>query len=111
MIAFDRDSVTPPDLIEEEVKYLESSGAKLDLARFGAMLDWGAIEPADMRCPTLWLVGSENESAMENAQEYESMLSDSQVHLEVIEGLDHPGEFDAVSVVLPVMLDFIQERS
>ena len=36
-----------------------------------AMLEWPTIEPADMPCPTLWLVGSDDSDAMASVREYE----------------------------------------
>jgi pimeloyl-ACP methyl ester carboxylesterase len=109
--AFDREAIVPPDLALEDIDYLTSSVAKLDLARFGAILDWEVIKPADLLCPAMWLIGSENESAMDSARKYKSMLGDSQVQLRVLDGLDHQQEFDAVSTVLPVMLEFLRARA
>ena len=40
-----------------------------------AMLDWPAIEPADFRCPTLWLVGSEDQHAMISLKEYKRIVA------------------------------------
>ena len=34
------------------------------------MLSYPDVEPADMRCPTLWLVGSNNPGAMESVAHY-----------------------------------------
>ena len=70
------------------------------------MLDWGAVEPSDLRCPTLWLVGSANEFAMANVNEHKSTLSNSAVQVAIMEGLDHSGEFTEIDQVLPVMLSF-----
>lgn len=71
-----------------------------------AMLDWPAIEPADFRCPTLWLAGSEDEHATASIKKYERELQGSKVQLEIIEGLDHEGLFDEIDRVLPTMLAF-----
>jgi pimeloyl-ACP methyl ester carboxylesterase len=71
-----------------------------------AMLDWGSIEPADLRCPTLWLAGSENESTIASMGEYEASLEGSKVQLHVFNGLNHSQEFDEIEQVLPAMLTF-----
>ena len=36
-----------------------------------ALLDYPPVEPADMRCPTLWMVGTNNPSAVASANTYE----------------------------------------
>jgi len=76
------------------------------LAWLSAMLDWAAIEPADLRCPTLWLLGSENKNAMASLQECEEALKESKVQVHVVEGLNHLQEFTEIDKVLPAMLAF-----
>lgn len=71
-----------------------------------AMLTYPPVEPADMRCPTLWLVGSNNEIAMDSAKEYRDRLAGTRVTLEVIDGLNHPQELDRIERVLPVEMAF-----
>jgi pimeloyl-ACP methyl ester carboxylesterase len=73
-----------------------------------AMLDWPAVEPADFRCPTLWLVGSQDRHAMDSLREYESALPGSQVRVHIAEGLDHDQAFDEIDRVFPTMLAFTQ---
>lgn len=53
-------------LSREDQEKLQTNNIALDLAWLKAMLEWEAIEPADLLCPTLWLVGSKNEPAMAN---------------------------------------------
>lgn len=71
-----------------------------------AMLDWPAVEPADLRCPTLWLVGSEDRDAMASVVQYQESLKHSSVRVRILDGLDHEQVFDEVDVVLPTMLAF-----
>jgi pimeloyl-ACP methyl ester carboxylesterase len=75
-----------------------------------AMLDWPAVEPADFRCPTLWLMGSEDRHAMDSFREYEGSLAGSQVQVHIVEGLDHMQVFEQVDRVFPTMLAFTQAR-
>jgi len=93
-------------LSDEDREELQTTNIPLDLAWLGAMLDWKAIEPADLRCPTLWLSGSENEAAMTSIKEYAAKIKGTQVQVEIIEGLNHPQEFTEIDKVLPVMLAF-----
>jgi pimeloyl-ACP methyl ester carboxylesterase len=71
-----------------------------------AMLDWPAIEPADFRCPTLWLVGSEDRHAMTSIKEHEESLKGSRVQVHIVQGLDHEQVFADIDGVLPAMLAF-----
>jgi pimeloyl-ACP methyl ester carboxylesterase len=72
------------------------------------MLDWPVIEPADFLCPTLWLIGSEDQHAMDSFKEYKGALEGSRVQVHVVEGLDHNQVFDQIDRVLPTMLAFTQ---
>jgi pimeloyl-ACP methyl ester carboxylesterase len=72
------------------------------------MLDWSAVEPADFRCPTLWLVGSEDRYAMTSLKEYEESLKGSRVQVHIVEGLDHNQVFDEIDRVFPTMLAFTE---
>ncbi len=71
-----------------------------------AMLDWPAVEPADFRRPTLWLVGSEDRHAMDSRERYAAALAGSRVQVHVLEGLDHNQAFDEIDRALPAMLAF-----
>jgi pimeloyl-ACP methyl ester carboxylesterase len=73
-----------------------------------AMLDWPSVEPADFRCPTLWLVGSEDAHAMASIEEYQESLEGSRVEVLVVKGLDHEGVFDEIDQVFPMMLAFTE---
>lgn len=76
-----------------------------------AMLSYPPVEPADMRCPTLWVVGSANAGAMESVGEYRTRLSGTRVTLEVIDGLNHPQELDAIDRVLPPEIAFTKAHA
>jgi pimeloyl-ACP methyl ester carboxylesterase len=95
-------------LDEDDRDHLQHGNIPLALAWLSAMLDWRAIEPADLRCSTLWLIGSENKNTMANLKEYEASLQGTQVQLQVVEGLNHSQELTEVDRVLPAMLAFTQ---
>lgn len=77
------------------------------LAWLGALLKYPAIEPRDMRSPTLWLVGTQNTGAMASVRHYESRLAGTRVTLQLLEGLNHPQEITSLPVVLPRAVAFI----
>ena len=80
-------------LSQDDQDVLRRLNVPVVLAWAGAMLDWPAIEPADFRCPTLWLVGSEDRHAMASIKEYEESLKGSRVQVHVVEILDHEQVF------------------
>ena len=80
-------------LSQDDQDVLRRINVPVVLAWVRAMLDWPAIEPADFRCPTLWLVGSEDRHAMASIKEYEESLKGSRVQVHVVEILDHEQVF------------------
>ena len=71
-----------------------------------AMLSYPAVEPADMRSPTLWLVGSNNEGAMDSVKQYRDKLRGTRVTLAVIDGLNHPQELELIDRVFAREVEF-----
>jgi pimeloyl-ACP methyl ester carboxylesterase len=102
-----RDGVLNLDsLSQEDQDLLRHFDASVMLGWVRAMLDWPAIEPADFRCPTLWLVGSKDRHAMASLNEYGEALKGSTVQVHIVEGLDHNQVFDEIDRVFPTMLAF-----
>lgn len=95
-------------LSQEDQDNLKSGDMPVTVTWLSALLEWGSIEPGDVRCPTLWLAGSRNDLTMAGIREYEAMLKESKVQVQVVEGLDHGQEFTEIDRVLPVMLAFTQ---
>jgi pimeloyl-ACP methyl ester carboxylesterase len=93
-------------LSADDQQDLQEVDVAVAMAWLSAMLDWGALEPSDLHCPTLWLVGSANETAMASVKAYEQTLPGTPVQVAIIEGLDHSGELTAIDKVLPVMTAF-----
>jgi predicted alpha/beta-fold hydrolase len=80
-------------------------------AFISAMLAYPAVEPVEMRCPTLWIVGSRNEGAIDEASKYRDRLAGTKVTLEVIDGLNHPQEFDQIDRVFPSEVTFTKAHA
>jgi pimeloyl-ACP methyl ester carboxylesterase len=93
-------------LSQEDQEQLQAGHIPLTVAFASGMLEWGSLEPCDVRCPTLWLAGSRNDFAMAGIGEYRTQLKGSNVQVQVIEGLDHSQELTSIDKVLPVMLAF-----
>jgi pimeloyl-ACP methyl ester carboxylesterase len=71
-----------------------------------AMLDWPGVAPPDFRCPTLYLVGSQDQTAMQSVNEYAASIPGTLLQAQVVVGLDHDQLFDQVDRVLPLLLSF-----
>ena len=95
-------------LSQDDQDFLRNFNVPVMLAWGRAMLDWPVIEPADFRCPTLWLVGSEDQNALDSVREYESSLKGSRVQLHIVEGLNHEQVFEEIDRVFPTLLAFTQ---
>jgi len=76
-----------------------------------AMIRYPKVEPADMKCPTLWLVGTKNENAFASAEAYQSKLTGTKVTLAVIDGLTHPQEFEQIDRVFAREFEFTKAHA
>ena len=94
----------------EDQKFLHSFKVPAMLGWGRAMLEWPAVKPADFLCPALWLIGSEDLSAMESLKEFEASLVGSKVQAQVLEGLNHEQVFDDIDRVFPTLLAFTRAQ-
>lgn len=76
-----------------------------------ALLDYPSVEPADMKCPTLWLVGTKNTSAIASANQYEARLPGTKVQLQRLEGLTHPEELERIELTFPPAFEFTRAQN
>lgn len=107
---FDLQSLSEKD--RADIRQLTFPGESLPsiLAWSTAMLTWATVSPSDLLCPTLWLIGSENDKALDTLKEYENEIPDSNIRARVIEGLKHGEEFESIDKILPVILPFINQE-
>jgi len=82
----------------------------LNIAWLTALLEWPPVEPKDLRCRSLWLVGSANDAAMESVRRYEGSLTGTAVTLVVVPGLTHEDELVKLEQVLPRLEQFTVGR-
>ena len=75
-----------------------------------AMLEWPPIEPSELACRTLWLVGSANAAAMESVRLHEHALNSTRVTLDIVDGLTHEQELLEIDRVLPRLEAFTLEH-
>ncbi len=101
-------TLNPELLSQKDRDFMDRFKVPVMMAWGQAMLDWQTVEPIDFRCPTLWLVGSEDQLAMNSVKEYKQSLSDSRVQLHIVDGLNHKDVFSEIDKVFPTMLNFTQ---
>ena len=96
-------------LSQQDQDLLQKFDMRVTVAWLSGMLEWEAIEPGDVLCPTLWLAGSRNDSALSGVREYDAKLKGSKVQVQIVQDLDHMQELTEVDRVLPVMLAFTRQ--
>jgi pimeloyl-ACP methyl ester carboxylesterase len=77
-------------------------------ACFQAMRDWPSVEPGDINCPAMLLVGTKNKSTMAWVEANREALDSAGVHVEMIEGLAHPQEFKEINRMFPAVSAFFR---
>jgi pimeloyl-ACP methyl ester carboxylesterase len=93
-------------LSEQDRAWWEKGHIPLTIAQLDAILGWPPLEPADLPCPTLWLVGTANENAMPSVDEFRDRLAGTSVTVETVLGLTHAQELTEVDRVLGPMIRF-----
>ena len=96
------------DIILKRIQ--DGTAPPLGVAWTSALLEYPAVEPPDMRSPTLWVVGTKNTSAATSADQYESELAGTRVQLVRLDGLTHPQELERIDVTLPRVLEFMRAQ-
>jgi pimeloyl-ACP methyl ester carboxylesterase len=107
---FDPMSLSEQD--QQDLGRLISPGELLPslLAWSTAMLTWGTVRPSDLLCPALWVMGSENDKALDTLRDYENEIPDSNIQVRIVENLNHGEEFESIDQVLPIILSFIKQE-
>ena len=80
------------------------------LACFRAMRDWPRVDPGDVRCPTILLVGTKNKNVIRWVETQREELDQAGVELQIIEGLTHNQEFTEIDRVFPVIQPFFKKQ-
>lgn len=71
---------------------------RVSLAWMGAMLDYPPVEPRDMPCPTLWVVGTANADALASVKTYGPDLAGTRVTVKLLDGLTHEQEREKIDM-------------
>ncbi len=95
-------------LDEKERREIQKRQLAVLLPCFQAMRNWPSIEPADLHCPTLLLVGTKNKNAMDWVKAHHEMLEKAKTRIEICEGLSHNQEFAKIDRVFPSVSTFLK---
>jgi len=87
------------------------NGIAVSAMSLGAMLDYPALEPAEIKVPTLWLVGQMDTTAMENAKAYEGKLAGTKVTFKALSGASYTDSFAKSEVPLAEALPFLKAQA
>jgi pimeloyl-ACP methyl ester carboxylesterase len=82
------------------------SGVPVTALSLGAMIDYPALEPGELKTPTLWLVAADD-SAAENAKGYEGKLTGTSVTLKVLGGMNYSDSFNRIDEMLKEVEPFL----
>ena len=68
------------------------------------------LEPAEIKVPTLWLIGAADTSAMVNVKAYEPKLKGTSVTLKLLDGLSYSDSFSRIDPRWPRSEPFLEGR-
>lgn len=77
------------------------------LACFRAMREWPSIQPGEITCPVMLLVGDKNKNMMDWVATNRQALEQAEVCVSIIDGLNHPQEFTKIEWVFPPVASFL----
>lgn len=75
-------------------------GVALTAIALGALVDYPPVQPADIKAPTLWLIGAADASGVENAKPFEGKLAGTKVTFKQLSGLSYTDSFARIDPVL-----------
>jgi len=101
----DKSKLTPGDLVALE------GGVTVSTLMLGALVDCPVLEPAEIKTPTLWLIGAADTSAMENVKAYEPKLKGTSVTLKLLDGLSYSDSFSRIDPAMAAVEPFLKAQA
>ncbi|MDH4065508.1 MAG: hypothetical protein OEW19_14005, partial [Acidobacteriota bacterium] len=83
------------------------SGVAVSAMALGALAEYPPLEPADIKAPTLWLIGAADESGVEHAKAYEGKLAGTKVTFKAVSGLSYSDSFARIEPILAEVEPFL----
>jgi pimeloyl-ACP methyl ester carboxylesterase len=100
----DRSKLSPGDY-----EALTKGGIKLAVAWQTALLQYPAMEPAEFKVPTLWMVATGDTDAMASVKSYEGKLAGTKVTLATIDGPSHSETLQRIDLTFDKLVDFTKK--
>ena len=82
-------------------------GVAVSAVALGALADYPPVQPADIKAPTLWLIGAADASGMENVKQFEGKLAGTRVTFKALSGLSYSDSFSRIDPVLAEVEPFL----
>jgi pimeloyl-ACP methyl ester carboxylesterase len=101
----DKSKLTPGDVVALD------GGVAVSTLMLGAIVDYPVLEPAEIKAPTLWLIGAADTSAMENVKAYEAKLKGTQVTLKLLDGLSYSDSFSRLDTAMAAVEPFLKAQA
>jgi pimeloyl-ACP methyl ester carboxylesterase len=98
----DKNTLSPGDIVALD------GGVAVTTLMLGALVDYPVLEPAEIKVPTLWLVGAADTSAMENVKAYQPKLKGTAVTLKLLDGLSYSDSFSRIDPALAAVEPFLK---
>ena len=86
------------------------NGVAVSALALGALVDYPPLEPAEIKAPTLWLIGAADASAMENVKAYEAKLAGTNVTLKLLSGISYTDSFGKSELSLAEARPFLTAK-
>ena len=83
------------------------AGVAVSALALGAMVDYPPLEPAEIKAPTLWLIGAADTSALDNVKAYEGKLAGTKVRLKLLSGASYTDSFGKIELSLAEAVPFL----
>ena len=100
----DKSTLTPGDVVALE------GGVAVSTLMLGALVDYPVLEPAEIKVPTLWVVGAADASAMVNVKAYEPKLKGTSVTLKLLDGLSYSDSFSRIEPAMAAIEPFLKSN-
>ncbi len=100
----DRSTLSPGDY-----EALTKGGIKLAVAWQSALIDYPAMEPAEFKVPTLWVVATGDADAMASVKAYEGKLKNTKVTLALIDGPSHSETLQRIDLMFDKLVEFTKK--
>lgn len=83
-------------------------GMAVNAIALGALVEYPPVEPADIKVPTLWVVGADDTAATDNRKSYEPKLAGTKVELKVLSSSSYSDIFFKLDQMFEVVDPFLK---